>query len=246
MRDGQRTSDQYNAMAAAYAAENEEGPWNTYYERPATMSLVGDPNGRRVLDVGCGHGVLTSWLVDNGATVSAIDVSEELVGLARARIGERAQFLIGDITDGLPQFDDGSVDLVVASLVMHYIEDWTPVLREFRRVLAPGGSVVFSTHHPAGDWLVHSPDDYFATLQVTETWVKGGKPYPVTVWRRPLTSITGSIADAGFGIDRLIEPEPTPELRDLDPKVDASLRTTPRFLFFRLSAQSVQNGARMP
>ncbi len=41
-------------------------------------------------------------------------------------------------------------------------------LAEFHRVLAPQGAVVFSTHHPARDWQLHSPDDYFVIKQVTD------------------------------------------------------------------------------
>jgi ubiquinone/menaquinone biosynthesis C-methylase UbiE len=51
---------------------------------------------------------------------------------------------------------DGSFDLIVASLVMHYVRDWHAVLGEFRRVLKPDGAVVFSTHHPAMDWQLHA------------------------------------------------------------------------------------------
>jgi hypothetical protein len=46
--------------------------------------------------------------------------------------------------------------------VLHYLADWVGPLTEFHRVLAPHGAVVFSTHHPAMDWQLHSPEDYFA------------------------------------------------------------------------------------
>lgn len=109
------------------------------------------------------------------------------------------------------------------------------MLREFHRVLVPGGMVVFSTHHPAMDWQLHSADDYFAVRQVTEAWTLVRGPFDVTFWRRPLTAMTAAIAAAGFVIDRLVEPEPTPELREQDPGADARLRTRPAFLFFRLA-----------
>jgi hypothetical protein len=47
-------------------------------------------------------------------------------------------------------------------------------------------------------------------MQVTETWHKGGQPFEVTFWRRPLTAITAAISSAGFLIDRLVEPAPLP------------------------------------
>jgi ubiquinone/menaquinone biosynthesis C-methylase UbiE len=235
MGDGERTARQYDAMAGAYGAQNADSAFNAYYERPATIALLGDVTGQRVLDVGCGPGALTGWLVDHGATVTAIDVSPEMVRLARDRVAGRARILQADLAEPLTFAADRGADLIVASLVLHYVADWGPVFAEFRRVLADDGAVVFSTHHPAQDWQLHSRDDYFAVKQVTETWDAGGRPFEVTFWRRPLTAITGAITGSGFVIEKLVEPEPLPGLRDRDPKAYRKLRTSPAFLLFRLA-----------
>jgi ubiquinone/menaquinone biosynthesis C-methylase UbiE len=234
VRDGERSARQYDAMAVDYAADNAASAFNAYYERPATMSLVGEVAARRVLDVGCGAGPLTAWLVDHGAVVTAMDVSPAMVQLARARVGDRATFLVADLAQPLAFAADTTFDLVVASLVLHYVRSWEEPLLEFRRVLKPDGAVVFSTHHPAMDWQLHSPDDYFACKQVTETWSKRSREFDVTFWRRPLTAMAEAIASAGFLIDRLIEPMPSPELRDRDRDAYELLCTRPQFLFFRL------------
>jgi SAM-dependent methyltransferase len=220
-------------MAAAYAADNDVGAYNAHYERPATIALLGSVEGLDVLELGCGAGPLTAWLVEHGATVTGVDVSPAMVELARERLGGRARLLVADIADPLTFAPDESVDLVVASLVLHYLEDWVPVLREVRRVLRPGGAVVCSTHHPTMD-RGHTPDDYFAVAQVTETWEKGGRGHEVTFWRRPLTAMADAIATAGFLIERLVEPQPAAGLRALDPDTFRSLSTEPQFLFFRL------------
>jgi SAM-dependent methyltransferase len=221
-------------MGAAYGVGNEDGSFNAYYERPATIALLGDVRGLRVLEAGCGPGVLTSWLVDNGAVVTAMDVSSEMVRLARDRVAGRARLLVADLSEPLTFAADASADLVVASLVLHYLADWAGPLAEFHRVLARHGAVVFSTHHPSMDWQLHSPEDYFAVRQVTEVWTKDGKSFDVTFWRRPLTAITAAISEAGFVIDQLMEPEPAAELAQRDPRDYEKIRTSPRFLFFRL------------
>jgi SAM-dependent methyltransferase len=113
------------------------------------------------------------------------------------------------------------------------VRDWAAALRELRRLLTPEGLVVFSTHHPAMDWMLSSPDDYFAVKQVTETWVKGGRSFEVSFWRRPLTDMSDAIADAGFVIERLAEPEPLAELAERDADEYETIRTKPRFRFFR-------------
>jgi SAM-dependent methyltransferase len=234
MDDPERSARQYDAMAAAYAADNAHSAYNAYYERPATIGLLGDVGGRRVLEAGCGAGQLTAWLADHGAAVIAFDVSPALAELARRAVAGRAEVLVADLAQPLTFAQDRSFDLIVASLVMHYVRDWHAVLGEFRRVLKPDGAVVFSTHHPAMDWQLHTPEDYFAVEQVTETWTKGSAQFQVSFWRRPLTAMAEAIASAGFVIERLAEPAPLAELADRDPAAYRAIRTKPRFLFFRL------------
>ncbi len=232
--EAERTALEYDAMAVQYAAENAESAHNAYYERPATLALLGDVHGLRVLDAGCGAGALTVALAAQGAVVTGFDISPAMLELARQAVGERAELLVADLAAPLSFAADGSFDVVVASLVMHYVRDWEPVLREFRRVLGPDGAVVFSTHHPAMDWQLHSPADYFAISHVTEIWEMGSGGYEVSFWRRPLTAMCEAIAAAGFVIERLTEPWPLPELADRDPTAYHKIRTQPRFLFFRL------------
>jgi SAM-dependent methyltransferase len=232
--DGLRSAREYDALAASYAVHNRDSPYNAYYERPAMMALLGDVGGQRVLEVGCGSGPLTAWLVDQGAEVTAMDVSPQMVAQAGQLVGDRARLVVADVAEPLTFAEDASFDLVVASLVLHYLRDWEPVLTEFRRVLRRGGSVVFSTHHPTMDWKIHSPDDYFAFRQMTEAWAIGSRSFEVTFWRRPLTMMVEAIAAAGLVIHQLVEPAPLPELEQRDAAAYRSLCTKPQFLFFRL------------
>ena len=155
--------------------------------------------------------------VNNGAKVTAFDLSPAMLDIAWQRIGDRAELLVADLGEPLYFAGDRSFDIVVASLVLHYIADWSRVLSEFARILTPGGRVVFSTHHPAMDWQLYAKDDYFALRQITETWSKGAGEFEVTFWRRPLTSMCQSISAAGFVIAQLVEPLPSPELAGRDP-----------------------------
>lgn len=231
---GQINAAQYDAMAADYAASNAEHAYNAYYERPAMIALLGDVAGKRVLDAGCGSGVLAAWLAEHGATVTAFDGSGGMTALARQRLGEAADVHVADLARPLTFAADQAFDLVVASLVLHYVLDWAAVFREFRRVLAPGGSVVFSTHHPFMDWQLDGGTDYFAARQITETWRKGKGEYEVTFWRRPLSVMFEEIRAGGFTVDDLAEPAPLRALEDINPSEYRTLTTKPRFLFFRL------------
>jgi ubiquinone/menaquinone biosynthesis C-methylase UbiE len=74
---------------------------------------------------------------------------------------------------GRAAFDD-----VTASLVLHYLRDWGPALREFRRVLQPAGRLIISTHHPFMDHALAGGTDYFATYypQATRKPMEGCRP----------------------------------------------------------------------
>jgi SAM-dependent methyltransferase len=219
-------------MAADYVAHVEANPYTAYYEAPGLRALLPPLDGLRVLDAGCGGGRTSAWLVEQGAGVVGIDTSEELLRLARDRLPS-ATFVHGDLAEPLP-FEDGSFDVVVSSLVMHYLRDWAPALRELRRVLRPGGVVALSTHHPATDFELGDSGDYFATELLREVWTVGRREVEVRFWHRPLSRMFGEIAEAGFRVDELSEPQPLPEVRELDPEAWERLTRNPHFLFLRL------------
>lgn len=95
----------YDEFAEAYAADNEVNLLNGHYERPAVVSLAGDVDGRRILDVGCGAGPLSAALRDKGAIMSGFDLSAEMIALARRRLGENADLRVADLAKPLPYAD---------------------------------------------------------------------------------------------------------------------------------------------
>ena len=175
--DPPRVND-YDSLAEAYSAENEANLVNAYYERPAMLALAGDVTGRRILDAGCGSGPLFAALRDRGAIVTGFDNSAGMLELARRRLGDGADLRVADLGDPLP-FPDGTFDDVVASLVLHYLEDWGPTLTELRRVLTTGGRLIVSVDHPFAIHA-HAPpgraqDQLFRDLQLDRR-VDHGRP----------------------------------------------------------------------
>lgn len=233
MTDGDENA--YDAFAQAYAKSNESNAWNAHYERPAILRLVGDVAGRRVLDAGCGAGAHTAALVERGGQVIGVDSSAGLLAIAADRLQGAARFEQADLRDPLP-FDDRSFDVVMASLVMHYLPDWAPTLREFHRVLVSNGRLIISTHHPFMDHALAGGDDYFATYDFVEEWRKGDHPVRMRFWHRPLSAMTRALHDADFTLDAIDEPQPDPAVRELDPDAWLSLTTEPRFIFFVTTA----------
>ena len=229
----------YDQFAAAYAADNETNAWNALYERPAMLSLLGDLGGKHVLDAGCGGGALAAAMLERGARVTGLEISASMANLARERLGERASIHVADLARPLTMCADASFDIVAASLVLHYLERWEPTLREFGRVLVPGGIVAISAHHPTMDWQL-AGGSYFETRRITEEWRKGGVSATITVWRRPLTAMVSAFRSTAFVLDDLVEPMPVADCAARFPDQYRSLTTTPRFLFFRLRKPSAQ------
>jgi SAM-dependent methyltransferase len=100
----------------------------------------------RLLDVGCGGGLLLRDALASGAAVTGLDHSEEMVRLA----GERApgaEVVLGG-AERLP-FGDASFTAIAMSIVFFFLPDPVAVLRECRRVLAPGGRIAVYTTSPA-------------------------------------------------------------------------------------------------
>jgi SAM-dependent methyltransferase len=225
------TFNDYETFAAAYARTDETSSFRAYYERPAVVSLAGDVRGLRVLDAGCGSGALAARLIARGASVTGIDLSAGLLRIARERLGPRVPLHRGDLSQPLP-FGAGSFDLVVSSLVMHYIADWAPTLSEFHRVLTPGGRLVFSTHHPLMDLRSSGRDDYLGTFQFTEVWERDGRAMPMRFWHRPLRAMLAALRAAGFRVEEIAEPDPAPDLAATDPDAYAQLSRSAQFLFF--------------
>ncbi|MFE7625560.1 class I SAM-dependent methyltransferase [Streptomyces sp. NPDC057509] len=235
------TVNDYDSFAETYSAENETNLLNGHYERPAMLALAGDVAGRRILDAGCGSGPLSAALRDRGAVVSGFDASAGMLELARRRLGDGADLRVADLGSPLPYPDD-TFDDVVASLVLHYLEDWGPALAELRRVLRTGGRLIASVDHPFAVNLMHrqagreAEYDYFSTTNWTEEWTMGGRTALMSFWHRPLHTMIEAFTSAGFRITVISEPEPDSAARELFPEAIAAKPRFLCFLFFVLHA----------
>jgi SAM-dependent methyltransferase len=142
----------WDANAGPWAAEVRRGAdvAREWLNNPAFLAFIGDLNGRRVLDAGCGEGYNTRILARRGARVTGVDISERMIELAREaeraeRLGiryERASYA------DLGPFADASFDAVVSFMALMDGPHFDRAMREAFRVLRPGGMVAFSITHP--------------------------------------------------------------------------------------------------
>ncbi|GAA4533574.1 class I SAM-dependent methyltransferase [Amycolatopsis samaneae] len=228
-------ANDYDSFGEAYSAENETNLNNAYYERPAMLNLAGDVAGRRILDAGCGSGPLSAALRERGAVMTGFDGSAKMVELARRRLGDDADLRVADLAEPLP-YPDNAFDDVVASLVLHYLEDWTAPLAELHRVLKPGGRLIMSVNHPFLPKLIDPRADYFSVYEWSDECTFNGQKGVLRNWHRPLHAMTDAFTAAGFHTAVISEPPPAPEAHELFAEELAGRKAFLSFLFFVLEA----------
>lgn len=114
--------------------------------RNLLMDKVAVTAGMRVADIGCGTGYLTKALAERAEEVMAVDASREMLNVARREMGKAGlhniRFLQG-AAEELPLSSD-HYDLVFANMLLHHLSDPGEALREFCRILKPGGQVILT------------------------------------------------------------------------------------------------------
>ncbi len=249
----------YNKNAAAYNAHvsnPKDSIFHSYYEKPAIRTELPSLEGLDVISIGCGSGVDTRWLADNGAKkVIGVDISEGLLKIARTNNPD-IEFHEMDMEQlDLP---DESFDLAYSSLAIHYVDDWTKPLKEARRILRSGGSYIFSCGHPLDTAMEYSieGDKKYARVgrvidQVTQKRTtfgdylvnegEGVKPVSgtlgaidVIVYHRTFSKMIEQIVASGFRIERVVEPQPTGEMKNANPDIFEQLSRIPTFMVWVL------------
>jgi ubiquinone/menaquinone biosynthesis C-methylase UbiE len=208
----------YETLAESYNNLIEHKAHNAYLDRPNTLHLLGDVQGKKVLDAACGPGKYAEILVERGAMVTGFDQSPRMVEFAKARQLPGADFRVHDLEKPFDFLADASIDLVLCALALDYVPDWAPTLKEFYRVLKPGGALVLSCEHPFALFNYFNSQDYYKTEAVACTWKGFGIPVEVNSYRRPLQEVLMPLLRAGFVIEQFLEYQPVEEFKEHDPK----------------------------
>lgn len=111
--------------------------------RRALLGALGQLDGVRLLDVGCGVGLLIREAAERGAWIAGVDTADELLEVARWALPD-ADLRVG-VPEALP-YDNGRFDVATACNTLCYTADLPAALHELVRVVRPGGRVA------VGDW----------------------------------------------------------------------------------------------
>lgn len=139
------TKDAYNTWSEQYDTNFNR---TRDLEGLALKEVLGEVSFKTCLEIGCGTGKNTQWLLTKADKVVAVDFSLEMLSKAKAKINsENIHFMEADITQPWT-FTNQQFDLIVFSLVLEHIEDLDFIFQNVSNLLAPGGHVYVGELHP--------------------------------------------------------------------------------------------------
>jgi SAM-dependent methyltransferase len=215
---------------------------------PYMLERLGDVQGKKILDLGCGEGGYSRELAKRGADLVAVDCSEYSIdySIEQSEIsGLAIQHFIRNSND-LYGIDDSTFDIVLCSMMLMDCEDFDGTIKEVVRVLKPSGKLFASVLHPCfnGD---HS-DGIGRQGEGINRQVVVKNYFSPSLWEAPLPNGNTSViwrhrtfedyvkvfVKSGLTIVDLNEPRPTEEQAEISTAI-AWLQKIPLFLFWELS-----------
>ena len=194
------TRSSYDADASGYAEEVKGLLSSNHYLRASVAlfaDLVRSAGGGLVADIGCGPGYVTGHLNAAGLDVLGIDLSPEMIAIAR-RDYPAARFAVGTMTD-LELADNSLAGILAFWSVIHVPDDTVPkVFEQFRRVLRPGAPLLVGFH--VGDETRHSDEGY------------NGRRINLESHRRQPSKVAGWLRDATFTVEAELVMRPEEEV----------------------------------
>ena len=142
MNDDEVFFEKYAQMARSKQGLDGAGEWETL------QKLLPDFEGKAVLDLGCGYGWHAAYVIEHGAlSVTACDISEKMIAAARQKNA------LPGIDYRCEAFEDSefpaeSFDIIICSLMLHYLASYDEFLEKASRWLKRGGNLVFTVEHP--------------------------------------------------------------------------------------------------
>lgn len=210
---------QYQKMLRSQKGLAGAGEWQTL------QALLPDFHGKTVLDLGCGYGWHCKYAAEHGAKkVIGVDISQKMLTTARAKNSAPAiTYLQHDLMT--VAFPPKSFEIVLSSLVFHYLPSFDAVAKKVHTFLQPNGRFIFSVEHPiftasgTQDWeydahgtIKHFPVDRYFDEGVRKPRFLG---IQTKKYHRTLTTYLEGLLANGFRLDHVVEPRPPEEMRDL-------------------------------
>lgn len=201
----------YSQMSRSIYGLNGAGEWETFRENLPPLK------NKMVLDLGCGYGWHCKYIADQGATkVIGIDSSEKMIAQAKKiNSAENIEYRVQSILD--LDFPSQRFDLVISSLVLHYIEDIHALFQSIHPLLTENGILLITVEHPlftaegSQDWVYK--DDQISHFPVDNYFIEGERHThflgaEIKKYHHTLTSYFTALKNSHFTVETMVEPMP--------------------------------------
>lgn len=187
---------------------------------PRVLYHLGDISGKRLLDAGCGDGILGRLALEKGAQIVSCDIVEQFLRETRMRSNNKIRTVLTDLRQTLP-FAPDSFDVVCCNLALMWIPEITQFAGETARIMKPNGRLVISLLHP---WTALSQVEESQSEKpklVLQSGMQDGVfmrtinktagPYPF--YQRTIGEYIRTFSNAGFsletkdGFDEVVSPK---------------------------------------
>ncbi len=245
----------YNGIAKVYHDFRVSGKAvvNERIVNPAALKALGNVRGKKILDIGCGTGIISLRLKRKGAEVSGIDLSLEMIEIAHS-YAKGIEFKVGS-AEKLP-YKSGYFDAALALLVFDYIKNIDRALKEVWRVTKEGGYFVIAMRNPIAtasskvrirgrkldSTSIRKFDRYFVERKVAHQWWTHDKRLMVTEYdlHRTYQTIIRAFIRNGFMIVDYTDPKMVGSTRRRHPRWYNRLNNNlPQFCVFKLKKAKV-------
>jgi ubiquinone/menaquinone biosynthesis C-methylase UbiE len=220
MNETQKIYDRFGAKYHAKRLNPSTSFWNRCIEIPAMTSILKKiVIGKKVLDMGCGSGLMTKKISKWKVNVTGLDISKTMIEIARKE-NPGINFIHADARS--TPFEPSGFDIISSSLMIHYFKDLDGVFKEVSRILLSGGSFVFSFHHPFNeiiecknikDAYKFNLKNYFEPFKYEWDMMKEMK---MKSYHHTFENIVQNLAKNGLFIKKIIEPKPSPKTKSID------------------------------
>ncbi len=140
----------YNSWAAQYDSQDNK---TRDLDHIATCETLSQYSYNKVLELGCGTGKNTRWLLTKAKRIIGLDFSDNMLNVAREKISdERAVFAKADLNKDWP-VEDQYADLITCSLTLEHIEDLNHIFSQSHQKLRKEGLFFVSELHPFRQYL---------------------------------------------------------------------------------------------
>jgi ubiquinone/menaquinone biosynthesis C-methylase UbiE len=243
MDTDQSVRDRWDANSTEWARQIRSGEdvYREQFLEPAFMSFVGKVDGLQVLDGGCGEGTSSRVLARAKAKVSAVDLSTEMI--ANAASFEQSEPLgirYHQASVSNMPFSDQRFDLVTSWMALSDMSCYAAAMKEFARVLKPGGRLFFCIRHPCyftsrvavvRRTKTEAPlllvGDYFRETPWLEKWsfsggrheAEGGTSFSNIRFPYTLSDTINGVLAAGLSLQSILEPRPSEDLCEQLPRL---------------------------